>query len=158
MGSQRIKEETKIEFKEIKKPKALEEIENKKQKSKQGIIHIYASHNNTIMLLTDITGAETIAKCSGGMVVKAQHKEGTPYAAMKIAETLAEKAKERNIQEVQVKIRGQGGIRPKSPGQGAEASIVSLTRNGIRILGIQNVTPIPHDGCRRKKRHRSKRN
>ncbi|MCD6434096.1 MAG: 30S ribosomal protein S11, partial [Candidatus Diapherotrites archaeon] len=53
---------------------------------KKGIVHIYASHNNTILLLTDITGAETIAKASGGMVVKAQHKEGSPYAAMKAAE------------------------------------------------------------------------
>ncbi|MBN2127054.1 MAG: 30S ribosomal protein S11 [Candidatus Diapherotrites archaeon] len=158
MGSQRIKDEAPIEFKDIKKPKALEESERKKEKAKQGIIHIYASHNNTIMLLTDVTGAETIAKCSGGMVVKAQHKEGSPYAAMKVAEILVEKARERNIDEVFVKIRGQGGIRPKSPGQGAEAAIVSLTRNGIRIIGIQNVTPVPHDGCRRKKRHRSKKN
>ncbi|MEM4630624.1 MAG: 30S ribosomal protein S11, partial [Candidatus Diapherotrites archaeon] len=46
--------------------------------TKTGIIHIYASHNNTIIVLTDITGAETIAKCSGGMVVKSQHKEGSP--------------------------------------------------------------------------------
>ncbi|HLC79010.1 MAG TPA: 30S ribosomal protein S11 [archaeon] len=125
--------------------------------SKTGIIHIYASHNNTIILLTDITGAETIAKCSGGMVVKAQHKEGSPYAAMKVAEIVAEKAKEKGIVEVIVKVRGQGGIKPKSPGQGAEAAILSLTRNNIRIKHIENVTPIPHDGCRRKKRHRSKK-
>ena len=59
---------------------------------KKGIIHIYASRNNTIILLTDQTGAETIAKCSGGMVVKSQHKEGSPYAAMKVAEIVAEKA------------------------------------------------------------------
>ncbi len=125
--------------------------------SKTGIIHIYASRNNTIILLTDITGSETIAKCSGGMVVKSQHKEGSPYAAMKVAEIVAEKAKEKQIDEVFVKIRGQGGIKPKSPGQGAEAAILSLTRNNIRIKGIENVTPVPHDGCRRKKKHRSKK-
>ena len=61
--------------------------------SNKGIIHIYASRNNTIILLTDVTGAETIAKCSGGVVVKAQHKEGSPYAAMKGAEVVAEQAK-----------------------------------------------------------------
>lgn len=124
---------------------------------KAGVIHIYASHNNTIILLTDSTGAETIAKCSGGMVVKAQHKEGSPYAAMKVAEIVAEKAREKGIDEVTVKVRGQGGIKPRSPGQGAEAAILSLTRNNIRIKTIENVTPTPHDGCRRKKRHRSKK-
>ena len=124
---------------------------------KRGIIHIYASRNNTIILLTDQTGAETIAKCSGGMVVKSQHKEGSPYAAMKVAEIVAEKAREKGIEEVIVKVRGQGGIRPKSPGQGAEAAILSLTRNNVKIKTIENVTPTPHDGCRRKKRHRSKK-
>jgi small subunit ribosomal protein S11 len=74
--------------------------------SKKGIIHIYASHNNTKILLTDITGAETIANSSGGEVVKAQHKEGSPYAAMKIAENIAEKARERDVREVIVKVRG----------------------------------------------------
>lgn len=122
-----------------------------------GVVHIYASRNNTIILLTDETGAETIAKCSGGMVVKSQHKEGSPYAAMKVAEIVAERAKEKGIREVRVKVRGQGGIRPKNPGQGAEAAILSLTRSGLRIKSIENVTPIPHDGTRRKKRHRSKK-
>ncbi|MFH1240537.1 MAG: 30S ribosomal protein S11 [Candidatus Diapherotrites archaeon] len=122
-----------------------------------GIIHIYASHNNTIMLLTDVTGSETIAKCTGGQVVKAQHKEGSPYAAMKIAEILAEKAREKGITEVDVKVRGAGGNKPQSPGQGSEAAIRSLTRNGIRIRNIENVTPSPHDGCRKKKRYRGKK-
>ena len=125
--------------------------------NKKGIIHIYASHNNTIILLTDITGQETIAKCSGGVVVKAQHKEGSPYAAMKVAEIVAEKAKEKSITEVTVKVRGQGGIRSKNPGQGAEAAIRSITRAGLRIRAIENVTPIPHDGCRKKKRFRGKK-
>ena len=124
---------------------------------KKGIIHIYASRNNTIILLTDVTGAETIAKCSGGVVVKAQHKEGSPYAAMKAAEIVAQKAREREMTSVNIKVRGQGGIRPKTAGQGAEAAIIALTRNGMMIDSIENVTPMPHDGCRRKKRHRSKK-
>jgi len=124
---------------------------------KKGIIHIYASHNNTIILLTDITGAETIAKSSGGEVIKAQHKEGSPYAAMKIAENVAEKARDRDITEVIVKVRGTGGNRSNSPGPGSEAAIKSLTRAGLRILMIENVTPVPHDGCRKKKKFRGKK-
>ena len=124
---------------------------------KKGLVHIYASSNNTIILLTDVTGAETIAKCSGGMVVKAQHKEGSPYAAMKVAEIVAEKARERGIAEVNVKVRAQGGNKLKNPGPGAEAAIRSLTRNGLRIRIIENVTPIPHDGCRKKKKFRGKK-
>ncbi|MFA4907608.1 MAG: 30S ribosomal protein S11 [archaeon] len=124
---------------------------------KRGIIHIYASHNNTIMLLTDSTGAETLAKCSGGIVVKAQHKEGSPYAAMKVAEIVAERAREKGVGEVDIKVRAQGGIRTKSPGQGAEAAIRMLTRCGMRIRSIENVTPLPHDGCRKKKRYRGKK-
>jgi len=125
--------------------------------SKKGIIHIYASHNNTMILLTDITGAETIAKCSGGEVIKAQHKEGSPYAAMKIAETIAEKARERDMTEVIIKVRGTGGNRSNSPGPGSEAAIKSLTRAGLRIVTIENVTPVPHDGCRKKKKFRGKK-
>ena len=124
---------------------------------KKGIIHIYASHNNTIILLTDITGAETIAKSSGGEVIKAQHKEGSPYAAMKVAENIADKARERGVTEVIVKVRGTGGNRSNSPGPGSEAAIKSLTRAGIRIVSIENVTPMPHDGCRKKKKFRGKR-
>ncbi|MBU1120711.1 MAG: 30S ribosomal protein S11 [archaeon] len=125
--------------------------------NKRCIIHIFASHNNTIILLSDLTGQETIATSSGGAVTKAQHKEGSPYAAMKAAEIIAGKAKDKGIIEVDVKVRAQGGIKTKSPGQGAEAAIRSLTRNGIRIRTIENVTPAPHNGCRRKKRFRGKK-
>lgn len=124
---------------------------------KKGIVHIFASHNNTIMVLTDITGAETIAKSSGGQVIKAQHKEGSPYAAMKIAEIVAEKAREREITDIIVKVRGAGGNKSPSPGPGSEAAIKSLTRAGLRIFSIENVTPIPHDGCRKKKKFRGKK-
>jgi small subunit ribosomal protein S11 len=126
-------------------------------KEKEGIVHIYSSNNNTILLLTDITGAETIARCSGGQVVKAQHKEGSPYSAMKVAEIIAEKAKEKGIKNVIVKVRGPGGNKSPNPGKGSEAAIISLTRNGLNIKAIENVTPIPHDGCRRKKRDRPKK-
>jgi len=122
----------------------------------RGIVHIYATHNNTILLLTDMTGSETIAKSSGGMETKAQHKEGSPYVAMKLAENIANAAREKGIREVYVKVRGHGGNRSPSAGPGAEAAIRSITRNGIRIVSIENVTPYPHDGCRKKKKFRGK--
>lgn len=124
---------------------------------KRGIVHIYASHNNTKILLTDLTGAETIAKSSGGEVIKAQHKEGSPYAAMKVAENIADRAREKDITEVIVKVRGTGGNKSNSPGPGSEAAIKSLTRAGLRIVMIENVTPVPHDGCRKKKKYRGKK-
>ena len=124
---------------------------------KIGVVHIFASNNNTIILLTDQTGAETIAKSSGGIMVKAQHKEGSPYAAMKVAESVCEKARERGIRLVDIKVRAPGGIRTKTPGKGSEAAIRSLTRNGLRILSIENATPVPHNGTRRKKKFRSKK-
>ena len=122
----------------------------------KGIVHVYATHNNTMLLLTDLTGAETIAKATGGMETKAQHKEGSPYVAMKLAENIANAARERGINEVFVKVRGHGGNRSTSAGTGAEAAIRSLTRNGLRLIAIENVTPLPHDGCRKKKKFRGK--
>ncbi|MFH1234914.1 MAG: 30S ribosomal protein S11 [Candidatus Diapherotrites archaeon] len=124
---------------------------------REGIIHIYASHNNTLMLLTDVTGSETLAKCTGGIVEKSDHKHGSPYTAMKMAEIIAEKAKEKGILNVIVKVRAAGGNKSTSPGKGSEAAIRSLTRNGIRIKSIENTTPVPHDGCRKKKKFRSKK-
>ncbi|MCD6478396.1 MAG: 30S ribosomal protein S11 [Candidatus Diapherotrites archaeon] len=126
------------------------------EKRREGIVHIYASHNNILMLLTDITGAETMAKCTGGMVEKSDHKQGTPYTAMKVAEVIAHKARDYGIDTVIVKVRGPGGNKSLSPGKGSEAAIRSLTRNGLRIKAIENVTPIPHDGCRKKKRYRKR--
>jgi len=122
----------------------------------RGIVHVYATHNNTMLMLTDMTGAETIAKSTGGMETKAQHKEGSPYVAMKLAENIANAAREKGIREVYVKVRGHGGNRSPSAGPGAEAAIRSITRNGLRIISIENVTPHPHDGCRKKKKFRGK--
>jgi small subunit ribosomal protein S11 len=123
----------------------------------QGIIHIFATHNNTMLLLTDLSGSETISKSTGGMEVKAQHKEGSPYVAMKLAENVANSARDRGITEVFVKVRGRGGNKSPSAGQGAEAAIRSITRNGLRILSIESVTPMPHDGCRKEKKFRGKK-
>ncbi|MCL4325828.1 MAG: 30S ribosomal protein S11 [Candidatus Thermoplasmatota archaeon] len=123
----------------------------------KGIAHIYASYNNIIITITDITGAETIAKCSGGMVVKAARDEGSPYAAMKAAERVAEVAKEKGYDTLIVKIRAPGGNKITTPGPGAQATIRALARAGMRVTQIEDVTPIPHDGTKRKGGRRGRR-
>ncbi len=116
---------------------------------KVSVVHIYSSHNDTIITATDITGAETFAKASGGMVVKADREEASPYAAMKAAEMVAEQLKDKEIQDIIVKVRAPGGNRSLSPGPGAQAAIRALARAGMRILRIEDVTPIPHDTTRK---------
>lgn len=125
--------------------------------SKWGIAHIFASYNNIIITLTDITGAETITKCSGGMVVKAAKDEASPYAAMRAAERVAEIAKEKGIDGIHVKVHAPGGNKSTSPGPGAQAAIRALARAGLKIGRIEDVTPIPHDGTKKKGGRRGRR-
>ena len=121
------------------------------------VAHIFASHNNIIITVTDATGAETIAKCSGGMVVRAQREESRPHAAMLAANQVADTLKERGIKQVQVRLRGAGGKRGGNPGPGAQAAIRALTRAGIQITRIDDVTPVPHDGGKPKGGRRGRR-
>ncbi len=122
-----------------------------------GIAHIFASFNNIIITITDLTGAETIARCSGGMVTKSAKDESSPYTAMKVAQVVAEAARDKGIDSVNVRIRGQGGNKALTPGRGAQAAIRALVRSGLRIGKIEDVTPIPHDGCRKKGGRRGRR-
>src|SRR3989475_2764677 len=122
-----------------------------------GIAHIFASYNNIIITVTDITGSETITKASGGMVVKAAKDEASPYAAMKAAEKVADAAKEKGIDSIHVRVRAPGGNRSASPGPGAQAAIRGLARAGLRIGRIEDVTPIPHDGTKPKGGRRGRR-
>ncbi|MBN2111428.1 MAG: 30S ribosomal protein S11 [Methanosarcinaceae archaeon] len=115
-----------------------------------GIAHIKCSFNNTIITVTDITGAETLAKSSGGMVVKAARDESSPYTAMQMASQLADVLKDKGIEGVHIKVRAPGGNKQRSPGPGAQAAIRSFARAGIKIGRIQDVTPVPHDGTRPK--------
>lgn len=124
---------------------------------RQGVAHIFASFNNIIITVTDSTGAETIARCSGGMVTKSAKDEGSPYTAMKVAHTVAEAAREKGIDKVNVRIRGQGGNKAGTPGRGAQAAIRALVRSGLKIGKIEDVTPVPHDGCRKKGGRRGRR-
>ncbi len=151
-----------------------------------GIAHIYASYNNIIITLTDVTGSETITKATGGMVVKAAKDEASPYAAMKAAERVADAAKEnmvvkaakdeaspyaamkaaervadaakeKGIDSIHVRVRAPGGNKSKSPGPGAQAAIRALSRAGLRIGRIEEVTPVPHDGTKAKGGRRGRR-
>ncbi|MEF8813630.1 MAG: 30S ribosomal protein S11 [Halovenus sp.] len=113
-----------------------------------GIAHVHASFNNTIITITDQTGAETLAKSSGGTVVKQNRNEASPYAAMQMAEVVADKVQEQGIEGVHVRVRGPGGNQQQNPGPGAQATIRALARAGLEIGRIEDVTPIPHDGTR----------
>ncbi len=123
-----------------------------------GIAHIYASYNDTIIHVTDITGTETLAVASGGMVVKSDRMEGSPTAAMMAAKRAAEGALEKGLTGVHIRVRGPGGHNgPNTPGPGAQAAIRALSRMGLRIGIIEDVTPIPHGGCRKKGGKRGRR-
>lgn len=116
---------------------------------KWGIAHVFSSKNNTIVTITDLSGAETISVGSGGMIVKSDREEGGPYAAMQASFRAADKAKERSIVGVHIRVRAPGGHRTKTPGSGAQASIRALARSGLRIGKIEDVTPIPTDTTKR---------
>ena len=123
-----------------------------------GIAHIYSSYNNTIIHITDITGSETVAKASGGMMVKAHRLESSPTAAMAAAKKAAEEALEKGINAINVKVRAPGGHNgPNNPGPGAQAAVRALSRAGLRIGTIEEVTALPHDGCRKKHLRRGRR-
>ena len=124
---------------------------------KWGVAHIYSSYNDTIVHITDITGAETIARISGGMIVRADRDESSPYAAMQAAFRAARAAMDRDITRVNIKVRAPGGHGPKTPGPGAQAAIRALARAGLRIGRIEEVTPMPHDGTRRPGGRRGRR-
>lgn len=123
-----------------------------------GIAHIYASYNDTIIHITDITGTESIARSSGGQVVKAHRLESSPTAAMTAAKKAAELAMERGIDGIHVRVRGPGGHQgPTAPGPGAQAAVRALSRMGLRIGIIEDVTPLPHDSCKKKGGKRGRR-
>ena len=132
-------------------------MSSSKRTERWAVVHIFSSYNNTIIHITDISGAETIARTSGGMVVKASRMESSPYAAMRAASLAADIAKDKGITAIHIKVRAPGGAGPRTPGPGAQAAIRALARAGFRIERIEEVTPVPHDGTRRPGGRRGRR-
>jgi small subunit ribosomal protein S11 len=125
--------------------------------AKWGVANIYASYNNIMITLTDITGAETITKATGGMVVKQAKDQASPYAAQRVAERVADVAREKDFVGIHVKVRAPGGNKSASPGPGAQAAIRALARAGLKIGRIEDVTSVPHDGTKKKGGRRGRR-
>ena len=111
----------------------------------EGIAHIHASFNNTIITITDRQGNALSWATSGGAGFKGSRKS-TPFAAQVAAEAAGKAAVECGIKNVEVRIKG--------PGPGRESSVRALGALGIRITSISDVTPVPHNGCRPQKRRR----
>ncbi|GAA5998605.1 uncharacterized protein JCM10292_002818 [Rhodotorula paludigena] len=122
-----------------------------------GVARIFASFNDTFVHVTDLSGRETIARVTGGMKVKADRDESSPYAAMLAAQDVATRCKEIGITALHVKIRATGGVGTKTPGPGAQSALRALARAGMRIGRIEDVTPVPTDSTRRKGGRRGRR-
>jgi small subunit ribosomal protein S11 len=112
----------------------------------QGIVHISASFNNTLISVTDKAG-NAIAWSSSGHLGFKGSKKSTPYAAQQAVEDVMAKAKEHGIKEVAIKVQG--------PGSGRETAVKSVgATEGIRVTSFKDVTPLPHNGCRPRKKRR----
>ena len=122
-----------------------------------GICHIFATWNNTFIHVTDLSGRETYARITGGMKVKADREEASPYAAMQAAYDVAAALKLVGVNALHIKIRGEGGLGSKTPGPGAQAALRALSRSNLKIGRIEDVTPIPTDSTRRKGGRRGRR-
>ncbi|KAL7711543.1 Ribosomal protein S14 [Entamoeba marina] len=122
-----------------------------------GIAHIYATFNDTFVHVTDISGRETIIRITGGMRVKADRDESSPYAAMIAAQDVAKRCRDLGVTSLHIKLRGEGGVYSKTPGPGAQAALRALARANMKIGRIEDVTPIPTDCTKRKGGRRGRR-
>jgi len=121
------------------------------------VAHIYASFNDTFVHVTDLSGRETIIRVTGGMKVKADRDESSPYAAMLAAQDVAARLQQIGVTALHIKLRARGGTGSKSPGPGAQSALRALARAGMKIGRIEDVTPIPTDSTRKKGGRRGRR-
>jgi len=129
--------------------------ENKSEKKERiGILNIYTTFNNTLMILTDMAG-ETIARFSGGQSTKQSRLKANPTVAMFVSQRIAEEAKDNKITGFYVKVRAKTG--ENNPGPGAHAAIKSLTRAGFKILSIMDITRAPRGGPKKPYGRRGRR-
>jgi len=111
----------------------------------KAVVHVRATFNNTQITITDTDG-DTICSDSAGTVGFKGSRKSTPFAARKAAEKCANTAKRSGVREVEVRVKG--------PGSGRESAISAMQSAGLRISSIEDVTPIPHNGCRPPKKRR----
>lgn len=134
---------------EVKAAASSEEVKTKKSKDKgrvpRGRVYINATFNNTIITITDMNG-NSIAWASGGSLEFKGSRKATPYAAQLAARSALDKARERGLHEVEIYVRG--------PGVGRDQAIRTLATSGLRVSLIKDITPVPHNGCRPRKKRR----
>lgn len=113
--------------------------------SSQAIATIKATFNNTVISITDLNG-DVLCWASAGTIGFKGSRKSTPFAAQRTAESAAEKAQKLGVRQIEVRVKG--------PGSGRESAIRALQAAGLEIKAIEDVTPLPHNGCRPKKRRR----
>ncbi len=111
----------------------------------RAVVHIKATFNNTLITITDTDG-DTICSSSAGCVGFKGSRKSTPFAAQQAAQRAANAAMRNGVREVEIRVKG--------PGSGRESAISALQAAGLRIASIEDVTPLPHNGCRPPKRRR----
>ncbi len=111
----------------------------------RAIAHVKATFNNTLVTITDL-GGETLCWASAGTAGFKGTRKSTPFAAQRAGESVASSARKFGITEVEVKIKG--------PGSGRESAVAGLQSGGLRVMSIEDVTPLPHNGCRPARRRR----
>lgn len=128
-------------------PEAGEKAAKKKIKRNvaKAIVHVQSTFNNTIVTVTDANG-DTLCWGSAGTIGYSGSKKSTPFAAQRAAEQAAASALKFGVKEVDVRVKG--------PGSGRESAVRALQASGLRVLTIEDVTPLPHNGCRPRKRRR----
>ena len=122
-----------------------------------GVCHICATFNDTFIHVTDLSGRETYARVTGGMKVKADREESSPYAAMLAAQDVYARLKQLGVTAIHIKLRGKGGSDTRTPGPGAQTAMRALARLGLKIGRIEDVTPIPTDSTRKAGGRRGRR-
>ena len=111
----------------------------------RGVAHVKATFNNTVISMTDVNG-ETLCWASAGTIGFKGSRKSTPFAATRAAEEVANQAKKLGVREIEVRVRGAGS--------GRESVVTALQNAGLRITAVEDRTPIPHNGCRPRKRRR----
>ena len=111
----------------------------------RAIVYLKSTFNNTMITITDVNG-ETLAWDSAGTIGFKGARKSTPFAATRAAESVANKARRFGVREVEVRVKG--------PGAGREPAIAALAQSGLKISAVEDHTPVPHNGCRPKKRRR----